>query len=158
MIWRQRKCDAWQELVPSLQEPMLSSYWLLLVVWSTNLIWFHINSITVTIGSVFPNAALVHKLDVNFLVIEVSLLANSMTAREYLSKCKSCYSLDPVSPFVVTVDTPQNCKPEGDIAAGEFFVFCPPHHFWKAQSSSLFMELLLFVLGCWMSKSRPSLW
>lgn len=90
------------------------------------LILFHINSIILTIGSVFPNAAVVNKLDVSFLVIEVNLLANSMTAEKHLSKCKNCYNLDSVSPFVVTVDTPQSCKPKADMAAGDIPPPPPP--------------------------------
>lgn len=121
--------------------------WLLSVVWPTNLVLCHINSITVTkMGSVFPNASLVKKVDVWFLAIEVSQLANTMTAEKYLSKCKS------VSPFVVVVDTP-HLQTQSQYSSRSFtwwwFLFLFFFFSWLLKSSelSLLLEQIAVCAG-----------
>jgi len=69
-------------------------------------------------GSVFANASLVNKIDVCFLVIEVSQLGNTMIAEKYLSNCRSWCSLDSVCHLLLSLLIFHMSKPKASRTAG----------------------------------------
>lgn len=109
---------------------------------------------------VFPNTSLVNKINVYFLVIDVSQLAKYHDSWE-VSNAR-VVSLDSVHCLLLSLLIFCTCKPKVSVATGVlpgvlgFFLF----FFLTSEKLrlGLLLELLLFVLGCWMSKHGLKLW